>query len=411
MLGTASAAVCLWLCGAATSPAVAQDAAPTGSSVLNSQMQLGDVVAGQQLNVQEADGGTSAASTAVANAVSAATQNSDLAFTSHQLASGSISATNQVSVAQGGAPYTAVATSATGNTSDAGTCCGTVSGHAEQSLQGPGVGAVSNLNVGGYASNTSATATALGNTQGWSATTGAVNASAAQASTGGVTASNTAVVQAADQANYITSAVANDVEVSGTISPVTMSVQQSQAGVTQGLAQVGQDYGGDATSTSSAVANNFNVVSDSYGNSITSNQTNSGAVNAANTQTVGTWYGTTTTTGYGVANSTLIANAGSYTGSDTSQTNSGAVTVNVGQFGGGLGEGGAAYASATGVGNAVSAYACASCNGAISARNKQVNSGSVHSTTSLTASNVSTASGVASAVGNTATYQVVGGSD
>ena len=65
--------------------------------------------------------------------------------------------------------------------------------------------------------------------------------------------------------------------------------------------------------------------------------------------------------------------------------------------------------SATGVGNAVSAYACASCNGAISAKNHQVNSASVHAGASLSASNVATATGVASAVGNTATYQVVGG--
>ncbi len=76
-------------------------------------------------------------------------------------------------------------------------------------------------------------------------------------------------------------------------------------------------------------------------------------------------------------------------------------------YGGSLGDGGNAYVSATGVGNAVSAYACASCNGTINAHNRQVNSASVHAGAALSAQNVSTASGVASAVGNTASYDVV----
>ena len=112
-----------------------------------------------------------------------------------------------------------------------------------------------------------------------------------------------------------------------------------------------------------------------------------------------------------MGNSTVISNAGSYTQADTTQNNSGAVTENASQFGGVIGEGGASKVSATGVGNAVSAYACASCNGTISAKNRQVNSASVQAGANLTAQNVSTASGVASAVGNTATYQVVAGSN
>ena len=201
--------------------------------------------------------------------------------------------------------------------------------------------------------------------------------------------------------------MANDAEAYGTNSPVTLSVDQSQAGVTQAIAANTQDYGGDAASTTSAVANNFNVYSDSYGNFIDASQSNTGAVNVSNNQTVGTWYGTTATTGYGVGNSTVVANAGSYTQANTDQTNAGGITVNASLYGGSVGDGGNAYVSATGVGNAVSAYACATCNGTISAHNKQVNSGGVHVGAALTAQNVATASGVASAVGNTATYDVV----
>ncbi len=184
-------------------------------------------------------------------------------------------------------------------------------------------------------------------------------------------------------------------------------MNQSQAGVTQAIAANVQDYGGDAASTTSAVANNFNVYSDSYGNFIDATQSNTGAVNVSNNQTVGTWTGTAATTSYGIGNSTLVSNAGSYTQANTDQNNAAGITVNASLYGGSVGDGGNAYVSASGVGNAVSAYACATCNGTISAKNKQVNSGAVRTSASLTASNVTTASGVASAVGNTATYDVV----
>ena len=200
-----------------------------------------------------------------------------------------------------------------------------------------------------------------------------------------MTAINTATVQATDEASYTATSVANDVEAYGTTSPVTLTVNQSQAGVTQAIAANTQDYGGDAASTTSAVANNFNVYSDSYGNFIDATQANTGAVNVSNNQTVGTWTGTVATTGYGVGNSTVVANAGSYTQAATDQNNAGGITVNASLYGGSVGDGGNAYVSATGVGNAVSAYACATCNGTISAHNKQVNSGSVHAGAALTA--------------------------
>ena len=366
------------------------------------------MVAGQKLNVQEADQGATVATTAVGNAVSASGANADLAFQSSQTVGGQVSATTSALVNGGGSPYVVTSTSATANTATAATCCGTVSGTSVQTLNGPGAGATTDLYVGGYAQATSADATAVGNTQGWNVSNGAVNAASKQSSVGGVTAINTATVQATDQASYTATAVANDVEASTTNSPVTLSVSQSQAGVTQAIAANAQDYGGDAASTTSAVANNFNVYADSYGNFIDSTQSNTGAVNVSNNQSVGTWYGTTATTGYGVGNSTVVSNAGSYTQANTDQSNTAGITVNASLYGGSVGEGGNAYANATGVGNAVSAYACASCNGTISAHNKQVNSGPVKVQSNLTAQNLSgQASGVASAVGNTASYDVV----
>ena len=400
-------AASLSLCGVATSQQADGTPAAGSNTYLNEQVQLGDVVAGQTLNVQQATTGASAVTTSVANAVSAGATNADLAFQSSQSASGAVAANTSVLVNGGGSQYLIGSTSATGNTATASTCCGTLSGTSTQNLTGPGVGATSDVYHGGYAATTSVDATALGNTQGWNTNSGVINATSNQSSSGGVSAVNTATVQATDSASYTATSVANDVEAYGASSPVTLTVNQSQSGVTQAIAANAQDYGEDAASTTSAVANNFNVYSDSYGNFIDATQANTGAVNVSNNQTVGTWYGTTATTGYGVGNSTVVANAGSYTQATTDQNNAGAITVNASLYGGSLGDGGAAYVSATGVGNAVSAYACAICNGTISAHNRQVNSGSVHAGAALTAQNVTTASGVASAVGNTASYDVV----
>ena len=142
-------------------------------------------------------------------------------------------------------------------------------------------------------------------------------------------------------------------------------------------------------------------------------QSNTGAVNASAQQTLNSWYGTAANSAYGVGNSTLVSNAGSYTGLSSEQSNGADITVSSAVYSAsGGGAGGDVVSNATGVGNAVSAYACASCNGTISAHNKQTNSGTVKVSNTETTEGLSgSVSGVASAVGNTASYQVVGGSD
>jgi len=113
-----------------------------------------------------------------------------------------------------------------------------------------------------------------------------------------------------------------------------------------------------------------------------------------------------------VGNSVLVSNAGSYTGVANDQTNEGAITINaslLSSAGGGAGS--AASVSATGVGNAVSAYACATCNGTLAIKNRQVNSGSVHTTATTSTFGVNSVSSSSSAIGNTATFDVVGGSN
>ena len=416
MRGTSTAAVCLSLCAAVTSEALAQSTSYSGPSngYLNEQVQMGDVVAGQKLDVQEADGGATTVTTAIGNTVSASGANADLAFSSQQSLSGAVSATSNPAVNGYSGPYMISTTTATGNSATAATCCGTVSGTSTQTLTSNGVGAVTNAYLGGYSNYVQADSTALGNTSGWNVSNGVVSATSNQSSTGGVTAATSASTGSADSASYTATAVANDVETQTANSPVNLTVDQTQYGVTQGLVAVSVTNAGDSVATSSAVANNANVYSDNYGDSVGVIQANSGAVSSSAQQTLGAWYGTAANSAFGVGNSAVISNAGSYTDVSTDQNNAGAVTVSSTLYSAvGGGAGGEAISSATGVGNAVSAYACASCNGIISAHNRQINSGAVHVQNNVSTQALSGGvSGVSSAIGNTATYEVVGsGSD
>ena len=88
---------------------------------------------------------------------------------------------------------------------------------------------------------------------------------------------------------------------------------------------------------------------------------------------------------------------------NVSQTSLSPVTVTANLTGG---AGGDAFVSATGVGNAVSGYACATCNGVVRSTSSQTNSGGVSVSSSVTAGAVTSAAGTASAVGNTATFVV-----
>jgi hypothetical protein len=116
---------------------------------------MGDVIASQQLNVQSAANGTTAAVTAIGNTVSATGVNAPLDFESTQSVNGTVSALNQVSVTGDSGPSNIVTTSATANSGTAGTCCNLLSGNTTQTIGGPGTSAESDVFQGGYASTVS----------------------------------------------------------------------------------------------------------------------------------------------------------------------------------------------------------------------------------------------------------------
>jgi hypothetical protein len=409
-VGTPSAIlVSLLLCGAATSQTVTADpAAP--NQVLNNQVQLGDVVAGQTLDVQTSANGATVVTTALANSVTGVAQGSAIGFESQQSMSGATTATSQPSVNGDAGPSFVASTSATGNSSTAGTSSAAATGDTTQTNSGTGTSAATFANMGGFATVMSVGSTAVGNTANWSVSSGSLNATATQTNAGTTHAESDVTSRSVGTGTYTATAVTHDAEADTTSSPVQILVGQTQSGAsTDATAYANQGDAGNFAVAATATANNANVVSDSYSALAGVTQDNEGAVSATANGVVGSWGGNATSTAYGVGNSTLVSNAGSYTNTSNAQTNTGAITVSASltsSIGGGAGS--EAVVNATGVGNAVSAYGCASCNATFVAHNTQVNKGSVHSTATTNTYGVNSVTGVSSAIGNTATYQVVG---
>jgi hypothetical protein len=401
-IGTLAA---ILLSAAATSlPAPAASAQDAGQTVVN-QVQLGDVFSTQTLTVDSAANGASAVNTAIANNAVATGSGVALSYQGTQELNAEAHGQTNVSIAGSAGPALYETTSATGNTSTVGTCCAITSGSSVQTIDAyHGVTAQSYAYVGDYTGTVSVDAAAVGNTQGWEPVNGQVSSTTTQIHYGTTDAETAATVENADTGSYSATAVANNVTTDASASSTDQTVTQSTDGyLTQANLLVNQSQGGDVTGAATATANNINVVADSGAANLDADQLSTKPVNATSTANIDNWSGAAASTAYGVANSAIVSNSGPATTMSTDQTASGPVTA-VATLNGGLG--GDAFVSATGVGNAVSGFACADCNGVVRASSTQSSAGGVSASASLDVGSVSSASGTASAVGNTASYVV-----
>lgn len=375
------------------------------------QVQLGDVKASQQLTVVAAPG-VSESATTVGNSAIGTADHAAVDYRATQELNGDSIANANVSVHDTAGDGLYVTSSATGNTGTAGTCCAALTGSATQTIDaGHTVTAETDIYTGGpHSTGTiSADAAAIGNTQGWETNGGSVNASSTQAHFGETYSALGANVAAVDgTASYSSTAVANNVTSDATDAPVSLMVSQTVDGLrTRGGIDVVQQSGSDVVVAATASANNINVTSDGYAASLTSSQVNASPVQAEVVNVnLGSWSGTAVVSGYGVANSAIVSNAGPQTTANGTQDNTGAVDATVNFTGGSGGYGGDSTVMATAVGNAYSAYACADCNGSVVANLRQTSSGGVSATSTTTVTSSGYVSGAASAVGNTATFQV-----
>ncbi len=392
------------LCAAAATEAAAQD----GTIVLNQQLQLGDVFAGQTLNVVDSQ--------------------------------------DQVTVE----------TSARGNSASGAVYNGSITVQSDQTMQGDAV-ATTDLTLGGDTwGEVNVTTQAGGNYLAVSAYDATLTLDAAQTTDDGLISATTEVGDSTARlhagAAVGASAISNTVALYGQTSVVSGAIDQSSSALVRSFARIESQYIPDAASvTSQAIVNAIAVNSDntsgqdlgitqrSFGSFIeseasanagnawdlaararaTANQAvlyNEGGsvVNVADQRNSSFVRASALTTAYdygraeayarGAANELSVGNNDIYVEIDNTQFNTGGVDVTA-TFSGTNGYDVSVGADA--VGNSVTGYACSECEGRLEAANSQTNTGDVSAVanTTIAGSNRSVITG-ANAVGNSASFYV-----
>lgn len=372
---------------------------------------MADVLSGQTLNVESASDGVTADATAVGNIVSAAGQNAYLNFQSDQAIEGgaNIEASADSTVNGAAGRYFSSAVSATGNSATAGTCCALTEGSSMQAIQAGSAVASDAISHAGSVGVVSIDASAVGNTTGWSAINGSIQTWTAQTNSGLTTATNNGDFGAVSgNTGLPATAVANNVTVDTDASPSDIGLQQTADG-DGAIAVVDLSLGSasDIQASATGVGNNVDSQNRGADAMMNTNQTNSAPVTAYADLNVTSWTGDANVVSYGVGNSVVLSNNGPYASLQSNQISSGDVNVASGFVGG---AGGNVFSSATAMGNAVSAYACSACGGAIDAVNEQTGASRVRSSSTVSiAGRARQVTSQANAVGNSATYIVSGG--
>jgi hypothetical protein len=382
-----------------SAPALAQ---ANNSTAINGQIQLGDVFA--SMNVTTPGGATDVAATSLAagNAVSGANLAGGLRARSTQDMSGSAFSWAEVNTGNARS-VTSIAT-AQGNTGEAQTVDGDLNLVASQT-SGPRDSYAGARVVVANAQTLQAASSSAGNNVATGADNGDLNVRLNQTASG----SSYAITDVDACCTGLTvagsTATGNSYGSSSTTSTVDAHYNQTSAGAQiQASTDVYQVRGYDVAAASTAAGNSANVANEWGYAQIRGRQNNSSAVNAETRVTLGTWSGTASVSAHGVGNTTLATNIGSDMVVDVAQRNDGSVMADA-VFNGSTIDGGSAIVASTAIGNAFTGYVCSACGDAnVSGTVRQVNSGNVASTGSITTNGGGQIIGSASAIGNSASF-------
>ena len=396
------------LCAAAATEAAAQTPPQDGAIVLNQQLQLGDVFAGQTLNVVDAQDQVTVETSAQGNTASGSVENGVITVQSDQDMRGDAVARTDLTLggntygevnatSQAGGNYLAVSAYNADLTVDAtqSNTVGLVSATTE-------VGDSDARLHGGIAVN----ASAISNTV----------ALAGQASflQGRVEQSSSATVRSFGriQSQYIPAPGSVDSE--ATVNAVAVNsnatsgqnlsiVQRSTGDFVEAEASSNAGNAWDLAARARAGANQA-VLYNEGGSVVTaSDQSNTSFVRAS-ALTTAYDFGQAEARARGVANELSVGNNDVFVEIDNTQFNSGGVDVTA-TFSGTNGYD--AYVAAEAIGNNVVGYACSECEGFLGATNTQTNSGNVSAVanSSVAGSGRAVITG-ATAVGNAASFYV-----
>jgi hypothetical protein len=374
------------------------------NNVTNRQSRTGDVIADGDLNVVDPDEVTSTR-TATGNGYSANVENGSLNLDSQQWTDGNVTAGQTVNV-QDYAGKVSALSAATGNTGEASTLYyGDMNADVTQAVGARSIGATTKLNAldaevtdGSYASQ------AIANSHSFTMIGGAHDISDDQSSSATTQAYTEGLYRYSSGTNtFGATATSNNVTGSGTEGADSKYyLKQSMDGDrTQASVLVGASNAQEVNGTATAVANNISISNEYNHLNVATDQDNAGYVRAE-ADVNSDQFGAGTANAYGVGNSNVAGNLGQDLSLDNSQTNGGAVQ-SYASFNGDRGYD--AYTSSVSMGNAVTGYACSSCDNTIGIRNNQSSSNlvSASSSTGITGHNRAVYSS-ATAIGNSATF-------
>ncbi len=392
------------MCVAAATEAFAQD----GSVVLNNQLQLGDVITGVTLNVEDASDEVSADVAAQGNSLSGTVQNGALDLSSSQTLNGDTRAsTTIVATGETEGPLNTT-TQARGNYLAAGAYGADLTIEGNQVVGPTEVTATTALTnadarlLGGASMGS----TAIANTTAIGGTGARVEGIVSQRSDAGVRSETFVASQYIPATGeVIAQSLGNAIAVSSTAaSSQGLVLRQRQAGDAV-TANVSANSGNawDLAGRARATANQSVLYNQGGSVVVTTDQSNLSQVRSSTVVTAFD-YGAATANAAGTANEVSIGNNDRYLEIDNAQVNSGGVEV-TSEFAGTNGYDVRVGAEATG--NAVTGYACSDCDGQMVIANDQTNSGpvSARATTTIRGSGRSVATS-ATATGNTATFYV-----
>jgi hypothetical protein len=393
------------MCAAAATEVVAQDG---GALVLNNQLQLGDVISGQTLNVEGATDQVTVSNAATGNSLSGATEGVNLDIRNVQTMNGDTHATTEIAATGDTGAVINATTQASGNSLAGGGYGGDFAIDSDQRV-GPSEITASTAIRGGTArllNGANVTAVATGNAAALAGNVGVISGALHQVSDASVRAENLAETQYIPAgAVFGAQAINNAAAVNGTDqSGQSIYIGQRSTGdaVTANTsANAGNAW--DLTGASVATANQA-VIANKGGSVVARTQQENASQVASTAVTTAYDYGRAVASAEGTGNAASVGNNDKYLELDNSQINSGGVEVQA-SFAGSQGYD--AYVSANAAGNSVTGYACAECQATLNATNTQTNDGNVSASANTTISganrNVITGS---SAVGNAATFYV-----
>lgn len=384
-------------CGAATSQT---------STVLNNQVQFGDVFADQTLNVVTVDQQTSATTGATANSFEAASDGQAVDMRSNQYANGGVATNTRLNVGAYSGAATNLSTVSTGNSGYAEVKGATMTGVYSQFTAATPISSVSHIEApdaeGGDVTSTSQ---ALGNTQSLGVSYGTAGVRVNQSNAAQVTSDGGGVYGVVwGKAKYDAATIANNVSYNGDSgSGAALAVWQNNT-ATVGQATQFTAFGQvqDGQTTATITGNNVSAVNSGFVLDANVQQTNQ-AYQRAQAWTSAYDFGAVAATASGIGNSATLGDIGGEIVIDATQLNGGGGIEAEAQTEGQDGYDGQATAMATG--NAITGYACADCKGRMTVTSSQTNAADVGATATTTLNgSARSATGVATAVGNTATY-------